>query len=224
MFLPVSLLGLSVCSPARAADDAVRRESIEWCDVWMPHMNDHDLPRVMLIGDSITRGYFAGTEERLRGKAYVARITTSKAVGDPALLTEIATFLAEAHFDVVHCNIGMHGWSYTEDQYRDGLPALVAAIRKGAPGAKLIWASTTPVRKDLDPGPQNARIQRRNAIAAQYASLEAIPVDDLHAVISGHADLHSDDVHFNKEGSDLLAGQVAGAVLRLLPAPPAERR
>src|SRR4051795_9542211 len=80
------------------AHDAVR-ENIEWLDVWVPNTNAHDLPRVLLIGDSITRAYYPEVEQRLKGKAYVARLATSKSVGDPALLQEIALVLSEAHFD-----------------------------------------------------------------------------------------------------------------------------
>src|ERR1700739_1563382 len=120
------------------------------------------------MGVPIPRAYFTSVETNLKGKAYCARIATSKAVGDPALPAELATFLSEAKFDVVHFNIGMHGSEYTEDEYRGYLPELLAAIRKGAPGAKLVWASTTPVRKDKSPGAANERIDARNRIAREF--------------------------------------------------------
>ena len=198
------------------ADDKVRRETIEWTDVWMPHTNEHDLPRVVLIGDSITRGYYPAVEERLKGKAYVARIATSKAIGDPALLAELEVFLKQAKFDVVHFNIGMHGWAYKEAEYRNGFPALVSVIRKGAPGAKLIWASTTPVRKDRDGGASNDRIVERNAVARKFADVSGIVIDDLHGLMLGHGDMHTDDVHFNKDGSALMADEVAAAIAAAL--------
>ncbi len=204
---------------ARAADPPIHREGTEWCDAWMPNLKKQDLPRIMLIGDSITRAYFTGVEEHLKGKAYIARIATSKAVGDSALLAEIATFLTQMRFEVVHFNIGMHGWAYTEDEYKQYFPALVETIKKSAPGAKLIWASTTPVRKDRDTGPSNDRIQTRNSIARQYAAAKGIPIDDLHGLMTPHADLHSDDIHFNKEGNAMLAVQVAREIEKLLPAP-----
>ena len=34
------------------------RERIEWADIWVTDADKDDLPRVLLIGDSITRGYF----------------------------------------------------------------------------------------------------------------------------------------------------------------------
>ncbi len=214
--IAAGLLTLAVLS---AQDRAPKRENIEWTDVWFPNSNNHDLPRVALVGDSIMRAYFNAVEADLKGKAYCARIATSKAVGDPALPTQLAVFLAEEKFNVVHFNIGMHGWGYSEDDYRQYLPELLAAIRKGAPGAKLIWASTTPVRKDKSPGPTNDRIAARNQIAREFFEKQGIAIDDLNTLMASHNDLHKDDVHFNDEGSQLLAAQVAAAVTKVLSSP-----
>ena len=210
------VVAVSILAVCQAQDRKIKRESIEWTDVWFPNSNSHDLPRVALIGDSITRSYYAAVENNLKGKAYCARIATSKAVGDPALAAQLTTFLSEAKFDVVHFNIGMHGWEYSEDDYRQYLPELLAAIRKGAPGAKLVWASTTPVRKDNAPGPSNERIAARNRIAREFFEKQEIAIDDLNAVMTPHNDLHKDDVHFTDEGSGIMARQVAEAILKLL--------
>jgi lysophospholipase L1-like esterase len=196
-------------APASTPPLNIHREAIEWTDVWMPNTNKSDLPRVMLIGDSITRGYYAGVEEKLKGKAYVARYTTSKAIGDPALLAEITTFLTQQKFDVVHFNIGMHGWAYTEAEYQRHFPALLEAIRKAAPTARLIWAATTPVRQDRDGSFNNQRIVERNRIAEKQAVAKQIAVNDLHELMRKNPGLYSDDVHFTKEGSAILATQVA---------------
>lgn len=37
-----------------AKEPHLAREAIEWCDIWIPEANGTDLPRVLLIGDSIT--------------------------------------------------------------------------------------------------------------------------------------------------------------------------
>jgi amidase len=203
-------------APASTPPLVVHREAIEWTDVWIPNTGKTDLPRVMLIGDSITRGYYTGVEEKLKGKAYVARFTTSKAIGDPALLAEIGTFLSQQQFAAVHFNIGMHGWAYTEAEYKRHFPALIEAIRKAAPSAKLIWASTTPVRKDREGGFSNARILARNRIAKEIAGAAGISLNDLHAAMSGTSLLFSDDVHFTKDGSAILAAQVAAELEKVL--------
>jgi lysophospholipase L1-like esterase len=180
-------------------------------------MREHELPRVLLIGDSITRAYYPAVEDTLKAKVYTARIATSKALGDPALIAELSVYLTEVPFDVIHFNIGMHGWDFSEEDYSRALPALLAAIRHGAPNAKLIWAQTTPVRKDRENGATNSRIEERNRIARDFFKRESIPVDDLYALMLPHTDLHSDDIHFNKEGSALMAAQVAAEIERLLP-------
>jgi lysophospholipase L1-like esterase len=196
---------------------AIKREGTEWCDVWMPDSNQSNVPRVLLIGDSITRGYFPAVEALLQGKASCARLSTSKSVGDPALATEITAFLSESKYDVIHFNNGMHGWDYTEDEYRQYLPEMLRAIRQAAPGAKLIWASTTPVRADIPAGPSNSRIDARNAIAREFFQHKEIPIDDLHALMAQHGDLHSDDVHYTDAGYSVAAQQVAGQILAALP-------
>ncbi len=79
---PVSAQGPTATG---AGISKVSRDDIEWLDVWLPHPNDNDLPRVLLIGDSITRGYYPEVEKALAGRAYVGRLTPSKSLGDPGL-------------------------------------------------------------------------------------------------------------------------------------------
>src|ERR1051325_4851438 len=122
------------------------RESIEWCDIWISHANETNLPRVLLIGDSIARDYYPEVEKRLAGKAFVARLATSRFVADPVLLKEIELVLSQEKFDVIHFNNGMHGWQHSEAEYREAFPKFIKALRKHAPDAKLIWGTTTPLR------------------------------------------------------------------------------
>ena len=95
--------------PSIAAAAPPAREAIEWCDIWISHANETNLPRVLLIGDSIARDYYPEVEKRLAGKAFVARLATSRFVADPVLLKEIELVLTGARFDVIQFNNGMHG-------------------------------------------------------------------------------------------------------------------
>ena len=196
------------------------REDIEWLDVWLPNTNSHDFPRVLLIGDSITRGYGPQVEADLRGKAYVGRLATSKSLGDPALLEEVALVLQEQAFDVIHFNNGMHGAGYSEEEYAAALPVLLATLRRYAPNAKLIWASTTDVRQrnHLETAdPKTDRIVQRNRAAAEIVERENIPIDDLFSLVRGHPDYHAQDgVHFSDKGSEILAAQVRDSIAKLL--------
>ena len=203
-----------ICAPDENAA-AVPHESIEWCDAWMPHTNDRDLPRVLLIGDSITRAYFPAVDKLLVGRAFCARICTSRCVGDPALLEEIAAFAHREKFDVVHFNNGMHGWANSEAFYGTAFPDFVAAIQKAAPGAKLIWTSTTAVRPDAK-NTTNDRIRERNRLALEFVSKLGIAVDDQFALTVDHPEWHSDSVHFAGKGVTAEAEQVAREIEKAL--------
>jgi len=207
-------------SLAAAQTKPAVREDTEWLDVWLPETNSHNLPRALLIGDSITRGYGPQVEAALKGKAYVGRLATSKSLGDPALLDQVALVLQEQTFDVIHFNNGMHGEGYSEEEYAAALPALLATLRRYAPNAKLIWASTTDVRQRnrLETAdPKTDRIVLRNRAAAAIVQRENIPIDDLFSLVLGHPEYHAQDgVHFNDKGSEILAAQVGSSIAKLL--------
>ena len=154
-------------------------------------------------------------ETELAGKAYVGRLTTSKSLGDPVLLDEVATVLKQYRFDVVHFNNGMHGWDYTEEQYARAFPKLIATIKKRAPKAKLIWATTTPVREgeELRIAQRTERVKARNQIALAIVTKERIPVNDLFALVVDHPEFCSPDgVHASPPGISAQADQVAKAI------------
>ena len=220
----IPVLMMLLAAGAGAAESRVERESIEWCNVWITHGTEETLPRVLLIGDSITQAYYGQVESTLVGKAYVGRLTTSKSLGDPILLDEVATVLKQYRFEVIHFNNGMHGWGYTEAQYAEAFPKLLATIRKGAPGAKLIWATTTPVREgqDLRIAPRTERVKARNQIALGIVTKEKIPVDDLFALVIDHPEYSSPDgVHASSAGISVQAAQVAKVIeSQLQPAKP----
>jgi hypothetical protein len=194
-------------------------EKIEWTYTDRPEAPVAALPNVLMVGDSITRAYYPEVAKALEGKANVYYFATSCSVGDERLRPQLAEYfkMIGVRFSVVHFNNGMHGWGYTEQEYKEYFPELLAAVCAGAPNAKLVWATITPVRKDKDGGATNARIEARNAIADVQVKAAGIPVDDQHSLMMSHQDLHADDVHFKPEGSALQAQQVAGSMERLLP-------
>lgn len=215
------VLALCAVLPA-AAQKHIAREDIEWSDVWLTGANKTDLPHVLLLGNSITRGYHPKVEKLLEGKAYVGRLSGSKSVGDPALLDEVAAILKHNHFDVIHFNNGLHGFDYTEEEYEKAFPKLIKTIRKYAPDAKLIWATITPVRqgegmKEL--APITERLKVRNEIALKYVRREGIEVDDLWDLVIGHPEYYAggDGTHPIDAGFEALAVQVADMVKKALP-------
>ena len=219
----VSILGFTLLAGAQPANyPPSAKESIEWCDIWISHANETNLPHVLLIGDSITRAYYPEVEKHLEGKAYVGRLSSSAFISDPALLKQIEMVLNEYKFDVVHFNNGMHGWQHSEKEYEQAFPKFLMTIQKCAPNAKLIWADTTLLKVSPTLPPDNQtqatdeRIASRNAIALKLVQTKGIPVDDLNTAMRGHPELHSDNVHFNDQGVALQATQVAAHIEKQL--------
>ena len=105
-------------------------EKTEWSDIWLADANQNDLPRVLMVGDSIAQGYFRDVEKDLTGKAYCAKYATSKFMGNPDYLDELKLILKRYRFSVIHINNGLHGWTYTEEQYRQSLPKLMETLKK----------------------------------------------------------------------------------------------
>lgn len=190
-------------------------EEIEWTwEVRPAHVDSH-LPNVLLLGDSITRNYFPEVTKDLAGVANVYLMSSSTSVGDPRLPKQIAEFakLENMPFAVVHFNNGMHGWGYTEDQYKAAFPSFLKAVRLiVSKNDKLIWANTTPVRSDAQGGATNERVEARNTIALEFVRKANIAVDDQHALMMKHSDLHQDAVHFNPEGANLQGDQAAAMI------------
>ena len=185
------------------------------------------LPRVLLIGDSISIGYTLATRELLTGKANVHRIPTN---GGPTTrgLDQLEAWLGDQEWDVIHFNWGLHDLKHVDDRgsltdvakgpvqvpldaYRKNLETLTRRLK--ATGAELIWCSTTPIpqgAKGRVPGDE----VRYNSTALGVMESEGVAVDDLYAfALPQMAKIGKPaDVHFTPAGSQVLATQVAGSI------------
>jgi hypothetical protein len=194
-------------------------EEIEWTWEVRPPHPDPKLPNVLLLGDSLSRNYFPQVTRDLAGVANVYLMASSTSVGDPRLPHQIREFatMEDVTFRIVHFNNGMHGWGYTEAQYKAAFPEFLRTVRSlvGKNAGKtsgLIWANITPVEPNAFNGASNSRIDARNAIARSFIDAAHIPIDDQHALMLQHQNLHQDTVHFNTAGSNLMGDQVAAKI------------
>jgi lysophospholipase L1-like esterase len=194
-------------------------EQIEWTWEVRPPHPDPKLPNVLLLGDSLSRNYFPEVTKDLAGLANVYLMATSASVGDPRLPREIREFAAMEHipFRIVHFNNGMHGWDYTEAQYKAAFPEFLHSVRSlVATNSALIWATITPVQPAAFNGATNDRVNARNAIVQTFVDAAHIPIDDQHALMMQHRDLYQDTVHFNSAGSKLMGDQAAVGIRKAL--------
>src|SRR5882724_8383049 len=152
-----------------------------------PVVDQPGLPRVLLIGDSISIGYTVNVQKALAGKASVHRIPENGA--DTANgLKKIDSWLGDSHWDVIHFNWGLHDLKVTAqgegqvpiDAYEKNLATLVQRLKRT--GAQLIWATTTPVPEGKqNPVRVSSDVPRYNAAAIRVMEAEGIPTDDLNA-------------------------------------------
>ena len=183
--------------------------------------DDLALPRVLLIGDSISVGYTASVRALLQGKANVHRIpanagNTTKGVGN------IESWLGTGRWDVIHFNWGLHDIKRAKEGkpdssmdkanspkvYAENLRALT--LRLQHTGAKLIWAATTPVPEGALGRIPGDEIEY-NKIAAGIMTELKIPTNDLHGYVRHQLATYQEpaNVHFLPEGYAFLATRVA---------------
>lgn len=179
--------------------------------------DDPRLPRVLIIGDSVSRGYTLPVRAALAGRANVHRAPEN--CGPTANgLKKLEVWLGNGRWNVVTFNFGIHDRATPLADYTDRLEKIVARLK--ATGAKLIWVATTPIPDDAAKKQTAASIVERNAAAAAVMARHGIPTADLFAAVTPQlATLQNpNDVHFNAAGYAFLGRQVAAAIAAGLPA------
>ena len=182
------------------------------------------LPRVLLIGDSISIGYTLAVRELLTGKANVHRIPEN---GGPTIrgLEKIDEWLGDGKWDVIHFNWGLHDLKYMEDgkhqvslpEYRKNLDKMVKRMKRTK--AVLIWASTTPVPEgEVSPHRVPGDVLLYNETARAVMRRERVAIDDLYGfALPRLKEIQRPvNVHFTDEGSKALAVQVVASIEREL--------
>jgi lysophospholipase L1-like esterase len=184
-------------------------------NAWDFVVDDPQLPRVLLIGDSVSRGYTQSVRKALTGKANVHRAPAN--CGPTSLgLKNIDVWLGDGKWDVIHFNFGIHDRNTPLAEYGQRLEQLVERMQ--ATGAKLVWASTTPIPDDAAKNQTAASIVERNEAAAAIMAKHNVAVDDLFTAITPHLETmqNPNDVHFNAAGYEFLGRRVAEAITNAL--------
>lgn len=183
------------------------------------------LPRVLLIGDSISIGYTIPVRNLLRGKANVHRIPEN---GGPSSfgVQHLDSWLGSGRWDVIHFNFGLHDLKIMPDgsrqvslaDYEENLRHIVQRLRETK--AVLIWASTTPVPEGhVNPPRVSSDVLAYNVVAKRVMQANGIPIDNLYAVAAAHLSLwqRPHNVHYTDAGYQGLAEAVAKWIERVLP-------
>jgi hypothetical protein len=218
----------SITAAAAQPDTAVKKAPDP---AMVPAPEVSGLPRVLILGDSISIGYMQPVRERLQGKAVVQRPSENCAESAKGVRS-LDAWLGDKKWDVIHFNFGLHDVKYLDaagkyvtpdkgkqvallPEYEQNLRAIVARLKKT--GAKLIFATTTPV-----PSSSSGRVEhdelRYNEVAVRVMRELGVAIDDLHAVVAPQQQKIQlpHNVHFTKEGYDALADAVAASIVAAL--------
>jgi alpha-L-fucosidase 2 len=188
------------------------------------------LPRVLLIGDSIMNGYRGSVYGLLKGKANVDVWLTPRHLKSEHLHADLQKVLDQGPYEVIHFNIGLHGWPpgrIPEGQYEPLMRSYVEVLRAHSEQVRLIWGSTTQITvkgkpTELDPV-HNSTIVKRNKICAKVMRAYGIPVNDLYGSMSDKLQMaRGDKFHWNGSAYQLMAEQISQCISRALGSPQAQ--
>lgn len=166
-----------------------------------------ELPRVLVLGDSLQRGTFAEASRELKGKVEF-KFPKLRVNNVSDALANFGQLIGETQWDLIYFNYGLGDLFYkdptskeiramgkdaggvrvsTPVEYRKNLEALVKRLK--ATKTKLLWASTTPiVTVNAFPSYQGNLYDAHseiefNKIAASIMQSHSIPINDMHAFI-----------------------------------------
>ncbi len=186
------------------------------------------LPRVLLIGDSISLGYTIPVREELVGVAVVHRIPRN---GGSTIqgLKSIDYWLGDIKWDVICFNFGLHDLKRlkdgkydimgepvtTPDQYAENLEKLVKRLK--TTNAKIIWVTTTPI-----PAGSIGRIQgseiKYNKAAKAVMQKNGIAINNLYQFALPQLEKiqRPNDVHFTPLGYKLLGKHLTKSIRKAI--------
>ena len=199
--------------------------------IWTAEFEPTPLLKVLIIGDSISIGYFKPLQERLKDIAVIVH-NEGNAQHTAYGLKKLDEWLGDTRWDVIHFNFGLHDLKYVDargrntsvetgkqqipvEQYERNLDEIVRRLKKT--GAKLIFATITPV-------PDGTKIRAKgdaviyNRAAERVMKQHGIPINDLYSfALPRLKEIQRDsNVHFNPKGSEQLAEQCAKSILKAL--------
>ena len=197
--------------------------------------DDPKLPRLLVIGDSISMNYESAAKEALKGIVNYHRNEGncySSYYGTQYIDFWLGDFTKEGfQWDIIHFNHGLHDlkqagpdapFATPLETYKANLRREIEILKKT--GAKLVWCTTTPVPQTAS---GNYGRQKGSEVAFNEAAMEVmkeypeIQINDLCKVVKGSTVFDNQrkgwDVHYYKpEEQKVLADAVVEAVKKAL--------
>jgi hypothetical protein len=198
-------------------------------------LHAEDLPKVLIIGDSISIAYTPHVMTAMQGKA-VVKHHKGNAQHTGTGLKMLERWIGTTEWDVIHFNWGLWDLCYRHPQskvqgrrdkvrgtlttslmqYEKNLDQLVTRLKKT--NAKLIWAHTTTVPEG-EAGRKVGDDAKYNAVATRVMKKHGIAINDLKILTDSFPDklfTAPGNVHFKTVGSKKLGNAVAAKITETL--------
>lgn len=163
-----------------------------------------ELPRVLILGDSVYREVFSGGKELVQGRVQIEYPTLpdGEVFHSGNLLEKFDQLLGDKKWDLIHFNVGLGDLIHrapgmksfrvlpryaggvrttSPRDYEKNLRAIVKRLKKT--GAKLIWGTTTPIRSNPSDLFEMGSEVKYNEIAAKVMSEEKVTSNDMYSFV-----------------------------------------
>ena len=193
----------------------MKKEQFEWIHSWQDENFNADLPRILLIGDSITHNYQGVVREKLKGKVYVDYVATSYGIDAKIYNQLVLNFANYNKYDLIHYNFGLHAKHLSRNAYKSRVKLLVSKLQSICP---VIVANSTIVydfgNQTLDKSWMK-RVNERNSAMQEISQELNVKLDDLFTVSENIPKTmrYEDGTHYLPEGYSVLANKVCEFIL-----------
>ena len=166
--------------------------------------DNNDLPKILILGDSIYQQPAAEISRALKGKAEVVfrNIQPGEIRNTSSALENLDQLIGTEKWALIHFNFGLGDLIYraggmksfrvlpihvggirttTPEQYATNLNRLVGRLKQT--NAKLVWASTTPIRHSGTNVFQKGSEIEYNIIAAKIMKTHNVPINDMYSFV-----------------------------------------
>lgn len=194
------------------------REKTEWVNYMWHSANDASVKRILLIGDSITKGIYNDVSDLLQNYAAVDLLASSRVVTDQVFDADLEAALVDYSHDIIYFNNGLHGIDVPAALFEEAFFDKVELLQKYA--GKIVLATCTPITERDNPqvlSSKNEVVTKRNEIIRKAAEKYSLVLNDWYDfMLNCPFYKENDGYHYTAEGKRVQAKLVCEVLTKLI--------